>query len=358
MQIEELEAYLKGFPFEIKDELDITFSGLKIKLKLNIPKEKMGGYDYYSPVFINRQNDNPDLTIEVNYQRLTGEEQALWQKFNLPKQDLLCSIKRAWDLWFYESLNNNQTNYVFIIRGASRARKRSVIEGNKKRVFKLYRLVSADILALLNEPVRVAIFNEDLSYCKIWIQVKEDKFRDPFFPPLHYFFTVFYFALKGNGILMHGSAVEDEGKAYLFLGGSGRGKSTLANLWLKSNSGLVIHEDQVLVRMKPEGLFVSSLPFFNRPWLFRKKKYLPQFTALEYPLAKAFLLKHAGKNYLRSFKAQEALKLLLKHSLLPLWDKALFPKFYSLFLKLLEKVPLKELNFKPDADIIDFIKKA
>jgi len=61
----------------------------------------------------------------------------------------------------------------------------------------------------------------------------------------------------------HASVIRQEGKAYLFLGRSGTGKSTHSSLWLKYIEGSeLLNDDNPIVRVEPDG----SIWAFGSPW--------------------------------------------------------------------------------------------
>lgn len=69
-------------------------------------------------------------------------------------------------------------------------------------------------------------------------------------------------ALCHGRVLMHSSAVEYAGKAYLFLGESGTGKSTHTRLWHDNIEGaMLLNDDSPVVACREDGVFV-----FGSPW--------------------------------------------------------------------------------------------
>lgn len=68
--------------------------------------------------------------------------------------------------------------------------------------------------------------------------------------------------LSRQGILVHAAAIAHKGKAYLFMGKSGTGKSTHAGLWLRSVPGCeLLNDDNPVVRMH-DGLPMA----YGTPW--------------------------------------------------------------------------------------------
>lgn len=68
-------------------------------------------------------------------------------------------------------------------------------------------------------------------------------------------------AFQKNGIVFHSSFIETDGKAILFTGPCGIGKSTQANLWNENRKAEIINGDKTLIFLKDEKVFASGLPF-------------------------------------------------------------------------------------------------
>jgi hypothetical protein len=64
-------------------------------------------------------------------------------------------------------------------------------------------------------------------------------------------------------LTMHASVIEYQGKALLFLGKSGTGKSTHSSLWLKYVPGaILLNDDNPIVRLMPDGHVMA----YGSPW--------------------------------------------------------------------------------------------
>ena len=67
---------------------------------------------------------------------------------------------------------------------------------------------------------------------------------------------------KFQGVMLHASCVEYDGKAYLFSARSGTGKSTHTHLWLKYLPGArIINDDKPAIRLV-DGVFYA----YGTPW--------------------------------------------------------------------------------------------
>ncbi len=71
--------------------------------------------------------------------------------------------------------------------------------------------------------------------------------------------------ISHSGLLLHSSAVEYEGKAYLFSAPSGTGKSTHTSLWLKEHPGsAILNDDKPAIRILPDGIYVYGTPWSGK----------------------------------------------------------------------------------------------
>ena len=77
-----------------------------------------------------------------------------------------------------------------------------------------------------------------------------------------YFVRVAYalLAFRAGGLLLHGAGIVRHGRAYLFFGHSGSGKTTVAR---NSPNDLVLNDDLVLLLPQDDRWLVYSTPFWN-----------------------------------------------------------------------------------------------
>ena len=84
--------------------------------------------------------------------------------------------------------------------------------------------------------------------------------------------------LEYDTLLMHGSAVAVDGRAYLFVASSGTGKSTHTRLWREhfGARAVMVNDDKTLVRVKEDSVTVCGTPWDGKHRL---------STPIEVPLA-------------------------------------------------------------------------
>lgn len=139
------------------------------------------------------------------------------------------------------------------------------------------------------------------------------------------------------GLLIHSSCVIENGKAHIFSGHSGAGKSTAAKL---SQPRELLSDEATIVRITPHEAII-----FNSP--FRSEMEATGFEKSA-PLESIQILHQAHQN--------KRLKLKKADSLLELMDKVFFwvhspdetKQIIGLLKKLVDSVPVYELHFKKD----------
>lgn len=98
--------------------------------------------------------------------------------------------------------------------------------------------------------------------------------------------------------LFHSSVVSYQGKAYMFLGKSGTGKSTHSQLWLKHFEGAeLVNDDNPVVR-----IIDGKARVYGSPWSGKT----PCYRNVDYPIGGIVKLKQAPFNEIRRMKAVEA----------------------------------------------------
>lgn len=102
----------------------------------------------------------------------------------------------------------------------------------------------------------------ELNYADIVISTVGDE-SDSYFLT-HALMIAFMLSTCGNGtLLIHSSAVLHDGKAYLFQGKSGTGKSTHVRLWINNIEGAErLNDDHPIVRFSEDGVAMA----YGSPW--------------------------------------------------------------------------------------------
>ena len=102
-----------------------------------------------------------------------------------------------------------------------------------------------------------------------------------------------------NTLLMHSSVTVKDGKAYLFLGKSGTGKSTHSQLWINNIEGCeLLNDDNPVLRVEDNG----EVRVYGSPWSGKT----PCYRNLDYPVGAIVDLHQAKKNAIKRMSTLEA----------------------------------------------------
>lgn len=154
--------------------------------------------------------------------------------------------------------------------------------------------------------------------------------------------TLFFLRLlRFNGMMLHSSAVEYEGKAYLFSGRPGMGKSTHTRIWQQvfGEKAQVFNDDKPPLRCIDGVWYAFGAPWCGKDGINQNKKV---------PLAGICFLQQAKENKIRRLSKQEAISRIFSQTLYR------FKKTENLDLmlqntdRLVRQIPVFELENLPE----------
>ena len=141
---------------------------------------------------------------------------------------------------------------------------------------------------------------------------------------------------KYGGIMIHSSAVEVDGKAYLFSAPCGTGKSTHTKQWQKyfgADQAIIINDDKPVLRRLEDGWYAYGTPFSGKTdENVNKKVKLQGICMLE-----------RGENRIRQIQPAEAIPLILQQTIRPKNEKYL-GKMMEIMDQLLREVPVYRMQ--------------
>ncbi len=140
--------------------------------------------------------------------------------------------------------------------------------------------------------------------------------------------------LAYDGTYLHASAVELDGKAYLFSADSGVGKSTHTEKWCRLFGAVYLNDDKPALR-RVDGVWMA----YGTPWSGKYDLSTPKGA----PLGGIAFMKRGEENAIRPLPAKEAVPLLMHQSL---WRLELdqMEKQLALLDDLIRRVPIWELT--------------
>ncbi|MBQ7800868.1 MAG: hypothetical protein IJ375_00925 [Oscillospiraceae bacterium] len=148
--------------------------------------------------------------------------------------------------------------------------------------------------------------------------------------------------LEHNGLYLHASAVVKDGKAFLFSGRSGAGKSTHTSLWQQElgEDVVVINDDKPALRCLDGVWYAYGTPWCGKDGINRNMKA---------PLAGICFLKQAKHNQIRRLSAQEALQRLLGQTIWKVYEVKYLDLLMARMDELITNIPVFELENRPEA---------
>jgi len=149
------------------------------------------------------------------------------------------------------------------------------------------------------------------------------------------------------GILVHACGIKHKDKGAIFIGASGAGKSTMANLWMTEKEAVILSDDRMVIRKTG-----PKFRIFGTPWHGDVRICSPENTAVE----KIFFIKHARENVIKKLSPTEAASRLIARSFIPLWDKERMGLILKISSEIVRALPCYELGFLPDKSAVKFLK--
>ena len=145
---------------------------------------------------------------------------------------------------------------------------------------------------------------------------------------------------REKALMLHSSVVECGGKAYVFQGKSGTGKSTHSALWLRCVEGAaLLNDDNPIARIEDGQVFLYGSPWSGKTPCYRNRRVA----------AGAFVrLAQAPQNHIRRLGPAEAFASLLPSCSVMKWDKALYDAVCETVGEAVQKVPSYALQCLPD----------
>lgn len=179
------------------------------------------------------------------------------------------------------------------------------------------------------------------------IVIRQDLYQPEDWPTLDYDgmvymesgFQFYWGLLRYSGLMLHASAVALGGRAYLFSGPCGRGKSTHTRLWQKTfgPDAQIFNDDKPALR-RLDRWYAYGTPWCGKDGLNRNQKW---------PLGGICFLEQAAENRIRRLTPAEALPLALAQT-----TYRLQPRSMELLLAaldaLLREVPIFLLENRPE----------
>ena len=280
----------------------ISVAGFKIKVQSECEAD-IAFEEGYTPFFISENSINIDVTVNA----IEGIPSELFTK-----DDILFEVKNMKQHFF--SIYKHYNSYKLII----------------------YDQLNIGVIQ------QIAILNNELTEWKVYCEKVDNRIY-----PLQYPFgplVLYYLTVKYDAIMIHSSGVFDNDKGRIFSGFSGAGKSTMAGIW-QSKGNSIINDDRLIIRKNNEGYIMHNTPMF----------YVD--TPKEAPVHSIHLIHHSPKNTLKKIKGAMAVSRVMAHCIQHVYNYNFILHHLDFLSQLSKSISVYDIGFKPDLEIIDFIKK-
>jgi hypothetical protein len=148
-----------------------------------------------------------------------------------------------------------------------------------------------------------------------------------------------------GGLLLHAASVVRNGRALVFTGKSGAGKTTISRL--APRDAAVLSDEVSYLRRSADGYTCHGTPFAGE--LARPGENVSA------PLAAIYLLGHGSENRIEPVEPAEAAREILGNVLFFAEDSDLVKAVFRATIALVERVPLRRLSFVPDVRVWDLL---
>lgn len=175
----------------------------------------------------------------------------------------------------------------------------------------------------------------DGSFVRIYCtSVHTSEASDSLFHAIRLFFL--YLAQKKGMFALHSASILYRGKAWLFSGHSGMGKSTHTALWHKLFQTPYLNGDLNLIGVRNGSLCVYGIPWCGTSGI---------YTTSQYPLGGIVLLgRHPDQDIMEELPTQEKILRVMQRMISPAWTAELLDQNLSFASKIADRVPVFHLS--------------
>lgn len=164
-----------------------------------------------------------------------------------------------------------------------------------------------------------------------------------------FFLQVYYAqAIKRKTIQCHSSLINYKGHGFMFLGPSGIGKTTQAELWKQYKDALIINGDVVFVQETDKSFLGWGTSWHGSS---------PYCENANVPVDALIILKQAPENSIRKLEGFEKVTAVSNSVFYPRWLENGMELCLETLDHLLSKIPVYELSCRPDEEAVELTEK-
>jgi len=153
--------------------------------------------------------------------------------------------------------------------------------------------------------------------------------------------------LAFSACVVHACGVIYDGRAYVFCGRSGVGKTTMGRLW-RAAGGVLVNDDRVILRRHGSALWMHSTPWHGEE---------REVQARAAPLAGVFHLSQGRENRIAPLGGAEAAAALVATAVAPFYAPEGIERLLALAEAVADAAPSYRLAFVPDRRAVDLCLK-
>ena len=157
---------------------------------------------------------------------------------------------------------------------------------------------------------------------------------------------LYSYLLVNDTLLFHSSIVDYKGCGIMFLGPSGIGKTTQAELWNKYMGAEILNGDLVFVKRNKDGFYGYGSPWHGSSPYYENKKV--KIKAL-------VMLEQAKENKVIKLEDFEMLNGLMKQVFLPIWDESKIDISLDILEMLIKEMTVYYLKCRPNQESVELI---
>lgn len=200
-----------------------------------------------------------------------------------------------------------------------------------------------------SEPYKRASFNRDFTEGEVLLSrvlISSETSYYPFEYPLDELAMMHRLGL-GHGVELHscGLATQD-GRAYLFIGHSGAGKSTIGKLWVNERNARILSDDRNIITRDAAGFRLHGTPWHGEAGLASNSSAT---------LKAIFLIEHGKTNELVPIAPSQAAAELIARSFVPWYRSEALDFALGFMQSVVNAAPAYILRFVPDAEAVHFL---
>lgn len=159
--------------------------------------------------------------------------------------------------------------------------------------------------------------------------------------------AVYSVLCRNKTLFIHSATVDYNGSGVVFVGPSGIGKTTQAELWNKYLNADIINGDKIFARKTEDGFCACA-----SPWKGSSSYCINR----NVPIKAVVVLRQSKTNCIRRMKTEELFEYFVPHVFLPFWDEKCMESALETLDVMLSEIPVFLLECRADKEAVEITK--